>query len=109
VLEEILPAVPTAARTFARGDHGMAFVRVYQGGGKDPLPVSIVTRIVNDHDATAFERAADLGRDRFAQHRAVDDAIRLPLTDLPPGEYLLRIEAASGARRVSQFARFSVR
>jgi hypothetical protein len=109
VLEEILSAVPTAERTFVRDDHVTAFVRFYQGGGKDPLPVSIVTRIVNERDATAFERAMDLSGDEFTKDRSADRAIRLPLTDLPPGEYLLRIEAASGTRRASQFARFSVR
>jgi hypothetical protein len=109
VLDEILSAVPTAERTFARDDHVTAFVRVYQGGGKDPLAASIVTRITSERDATVFERATDLSGDEFTKDRSADRAIHLPLTNLPPGEYLLRIEAATGTRRASQFARFSVR
>jgi hypothetical protein len=108
VLGDVLPAVPTAARSFAQGDHVTAVVRIHQGGSKAILPTSIATRIVNERDATAFEQAADLGGEQFA-NRAADHAIRLPLAQLPPGQYLLRIEATSSTRRVSQFARFTVR
>jgi len=70
--------------------------------------MSITTRIVNDRDDTVFEQTTDLGTERFASHRAADHSIELPLTRLPPGEYLLRAKAAAGALRANGSARFSV-
>ena len=85
-----------------------AFFQIYQGGTKALTPASITTRIVNDRDATVFEQTTELGAERFAPHRGADHSIELPLTRLPPGEYLLRAEAVAGTRRANGSARFSV-
>ena len=109
VLEDVVPAIPTTARTFAPGDNVAAFVRIYQGGKKALVPTSITTRIVDARDATVFEQTTDLEAERFARHRGADHVIELPLTRLAPGEYLLRTEAAAGTNRARGFARFSVK
>jgi VWFA-related protein len=108
VLVDTVPAVPTTVRTFAQRDQVEAFLRIYQGGRKALSRASIATRIVNDRDATVFEQTTDLGTERFAQDRSADHSIELPLTRLPPGEYLLRAEAAAGTLRANGSARFSV-
>jgi hypothetical protein len=109
VLENTVSAIPTAVRTFAPRDRVAAFFQIYQGGTTALIPASITTRIVNDRDATVFEQTTDLGAERFAPNRGADHSIELPLTRLPPGEYLLRAEAVAGALRANGSARFSVR
>ncbi len=109
VLEDVVPALPTTARTFAQSDRVTAFVRIYQGGKKTLAPSSLTTRIVDARDATVFEQTTDLGAERFARQRGADHAIELPLTRLAPGEYLLQTEAVAGTNRARGLVRFRVR
>ena len=44
----------------------------------------------------------------FSGNRSADFEVRLPLTHLSPGEYLLEVNAQSGTRHAVRTARFSV-
>jgi hypothetical protein len=94
---------------FAPSDRVSAFVRLYQGGTGTPSSTQVTTRILNATDAAVLDATTTLDAARFTSRRAADHLVDLPLARLPPGPYLLRIEAALGPRRILREMRFTVR
>jgi hypothetical protein len=87
-----------------------AFMRVYQGTHRDDAlePVTLRVRIVDGAERTVRDEVMPLGASAFAAGRAADCRIALPLAQLEPGDYLLRVEAAKGERLAGRAMRFSV-
>jgi hypothetical protein len=92
-LKGFVPIVPSAARTFGRGDEISAFFRVYQGRTAALSPVVISVRVLDDQGAAVIDLSDSLEVSRFGTHRAADYIYRLPLERLTRGRYLLTIEA----------------
>ena len=109
-LQGLLPVAPTTARAFKRGDAVSAFMRIYQGTGRsDALaPVAVRVQIVDAQDRVVRDEVMPLDVSAFAEARAADCRIALPVSQLPPGDYLLRLEAAMGERVAGRVMRFSV-
>ena len=103
----LIPVVPTTQREFA-GHEGTAFVRVYQGGGKPLATVTLAIRVVDAAGTPVFERAEELGPERFGGARAADYSLDLPLRGLTAGAYLLTFEATAGAAAAKRDVRFDV-
>jgi hypothetical protein len=101
-----VPVVPTVARAFTRDDEVHAFLRIYQP--RDPQPVTVATRVIDAANRTVVEQRSDLSVDAFLAHSA-DVDVRLPLSQLAPGQYWLTIEATRGEVRVERSARFEIR
>ena len=111
-LSPLLPMSPTATRTFAPQDRVIAFARVYQGGDarKPLLPVTLTTRITDGHDVVVHTATETMTVDRFAQGRAADVRIDLPLGRLQSGPHLLTIEVQTAPKTTMRRAvRFAVR
>jgi hypothetical protein len=108
-LRALLPLTPTTARTFDRGEPATAFLRAYEGGGGAIRPVIVHTRIVNDHDQSVMDRTETFGPDRFDRTRSAGIFVRLPTGDLPPGPYLLTLEASLGKAQGRRELRFVIR
>jgi VWFA-related protein len=108
-LASILPVVPTTLREFAPEDQVTAFLRVYQGGTKTLVPVTVEARIVDASNAKMFETTETIGAERFARDRAADYFVQLPISRLNGGRYLFTISAASGQRTIRRDVRFDVR
>jgi VWFA-related protein len=109
LLAPVLPVVPTSLRSFDADQHVTAFVRVYQGGSDPIRRTRITTRIRNTADEVVFEQTADLGADQFANARAAEYPVDLPIAQLKPGPHLLTIEAAAGKDSARRDVRFGVR
>jgi hypothetical protein len=92
-----LPFMPTTQRTFATTDQFVAFFRVYQGARRTDALSAVNLRIVlvDAQGRSAASQAATLAPDQFVG-RSADYFVRLPLSGLASGEYLLRVEAAAG-------------
>ena len=103
-----LPFMPTTQRAFSTADQFVAFFRVYQGTRRTEVLSAVNLRIalVDAQGQTAASQAATLAPDQFAG-RSADYFVRLPLSGLASGDYLLRVEAAAGkdlvAGRVVRF------
>jgi VWFA-related protein len=106
---DLLPLLPTTARVFAPGDRVSAFLRIYQGGTAKASNVQLTTRVIDDQDKTVTDDAMTVQAEQFTPQRAADHRVDLPVARLRPGQYLLRIEAALGNRRVQREVRFTVR
>jgi hypothetical protein len=99
-LKDIFPVPPVATRAFARDERLGVYVELYDAG-KATHSVDVTTTV------TALDTGDDLDlRPRFSAQerlaiepgsagRAPAFTADVPLRDLPPGRYLLRVEATS--------------
>jgi VWFA-related protein len=110
-IDGALPFVPTARRRFTSTDTVSAFVQVSQGTlRKDPLqPVALLLRIDDTHGTALRNQTGTLSPAEFANHRTANSRLSLPLRELPPGQYLLTLQAALGERRTERLVRFEVK
>jgi VWFA-related protein len=108
-LKAIVPVVPTMLREFARSDQVTAFLRVYQGGTRALVPVALNVAIADDQDAAVVKTSETLSGDRFANGRAADYFLDLPIARLKGGPHLLTIEARIGDRAARRDVRFDMR
>jgi VWFA-related protein len=109
-LADVLPVVPTTRRVFAAGDRVTAFARVYQGGRSAVQSVALRLRLQDQNGQTVMDRLQDLPAASFSSARSADVRVELPVVRLPPGPYLLTVDAAAGAddAPVSRDVRFTV-
>lgn len=110
-LQGVLPFVPTARRAFERTETVSAFVQISQGTLRTDalVPVTVHVRIVNVQDAVVRDHTMMLPPDEFTTSRTATPRLALPVQNLPPGAYLLRIDATMGERTTERTVRFDVR
>jgi hypothetical protein len=101
-----IPIVPTTARVFNAGAPAWAFLRVYRAAGTGAEQrVSVDTTVLDSEGRRvrhqSLESAAFTGRN-------ADVRIGLPLKDLAPGDYLLRIDAKQGRAEASRTVTYTV-
>jgi VWFA-related protein len=107
-ISDLVPIVPTTERQFLTSDDVAVFVRIYQGGKGKIVPVRMTARVKNEKNTIASNHESILEVANFSENRSADFGLSLPLDHLSPGEYLLEVDAQSGARRVTRTARFTV-
>jgi len=95
-LKEVLPAPPVAARTFAQNDELALFAEIYDNSGNAPHKVDIVTSVLTDEGRVLFknEEVRDSSELQGAKG-GFGYTARVPLSDIPPGSYVLNVEARS--------------
>lgn len=107
-IESLVPFLPTTVRQFYSGDDVGVFVRIYQGGKGRIVPVRMTAKVTNEKNSVTSSQEAMLDVENFSEARSADYQVTLPLAHLTPGEYLLEVDAQSGARHVRRTARFTV-
>lgn len=108
-LSRLVPFVPTAQRTFERGDSVEVFLRAYQNARLVATPVEVTWRIRDGRDRQVWSRRETLHRDRLAPGRPADLRQVLPFDQLPAGDYLLTVSATRGRVTATRDVRFAVR
>jgi hypothetical protein len=68
----------------------------------------MTAKVTNEQNKVTSTQEAMLEPESFSAARSADHEVTLPLAHLMPGEYLLEVEALSGARRAKKSARFTV-
>lgn len=106
---DLLPIVPTARRDFAPADQVRAFLRLYQGGSRALVPITMTTRLVNSRNDRLSETVRTVDAAAFGRARSFDDMFEVPVRDLAPGEYLLTVEVAAAGTTAQRHLRFRVR
>ncbi|MBI4486633.1 MAG: hypothetical protein HY655_11540, partial [Acidobacteria bacterium] len=96
LLRDVLPGPPIAGRTFPQNDEVTLFTEVYDSEGDKPHRVNITTTVTSDTGQALFtsseERSSsDLGGKRGGYGYVA----KIPMKDLPPGGYVLKVEAKS--------------
>jgi len=95
-VKKVLPGQPTTVREFFASDTLALFVEVYDNQPATPHTVDIVTSVLTDDGRVVFKtedqrRSAELGGARGGYGYSA----QVPLQDLAPGLYVLRVEARS--------------
>jgi len=114
-MREVASIIPVATRTFSRTDLVSAFTSIRTTKQAFREPVEVTTAIYQSapgsEDGREVFRRTDRKETANAE-RGADHVFPLPFDTLGPGEYILRVTAASTARNVEPVARdlrFSVR
>ena len=99
-LKDVLPAPPTAIRTFPRSDTLSIFADVYDNQASSPHRVAIASTVLADDGRVMFtasdERASS---DLQGKKGGYGYQQTIPLSQFPPGRYVLRIEARNLSSR----------
>jgi hypothetical protein len=88
-----VPVTPTSNRDFANGEDVTAFVRVYQGGTAELVPVTMVAEVFDVADQEKFEVSETIDPAAFDATRGGSYQLTLPFDRLEPGPHLLSISA----------------
>ncbi len=95
-LKDVLPAPPTARREFPRGDTLAIFTEVYDNQPTPPHRVSISSAILAEDGREMFAAADERSSEELQGKKGGYGYTReLPLTQLAPGRYVLRVSARS--------------
>ena len=112
-LRGVLPAPPTATREFPRGDMLATFVEVYDNAVQTPHKVDITTTVLADDGRTVFSTTEERSSSELqGKSGGYGVTTQIPLADVAPGMYVLKVEATSRAgtpRSVSRQVPFRVR
>jgi VWFA-related protein len=95
-LQDVLPAAPVATRTFPQNDEVALFAEVYDNAGNVPHRVDIVTTVTDDVGKVWFKAEEERSSTEIGGARGGYGYVaRVPLVDVPPGSYVLAVEARS--------------
>src|SRR3954465_15445093 len=95
-LKPMLPGPPIARRSFPQNDEVVLFTQVYDNAGATPHKVDITTTVTTDEGRVLFKTeetrdSTDLGGKRGGYGYTT----RVPMKDLAPGSYVLKVDAKS--------------
>jgi len=95
-LKQVLPGPPISMRTFPQNDEMTLFAEIYDNDGAKPHKVDIITTITTDEGRQLFKTdetrdSTDLGGARGGYGYTT----KIPMKDLAPGRYVLKVEAKS--------------
>jgi VWFA-related protein len=92
-LKGVLPAAPAAIREFARADTLALFADVYDNQSATPHRVAITSSLIADDGRVAVAASDERSSDELQGKGAYGYTRQIPLNQLSPGRYVLRIEA----------------
>jgi VWFA-related protein len=94
--KDILPASPVALREFPRGDTLSLFAEVYDNKTSTPHRVTIKTSVLADNGTVVFTTADERKSEELKGPGSAYGYVgMIPLTNIEPGRYMLRVEAQS--------------
>jgi VWFA-related protein len=90
---DVLPGPPTTRREFAVGDALALFAEVYDNAAGPSRTIDIVTTMRRVKGEAVFESKQTAAPEHGGARRGYAYTVRVPLRDIAPGPYVLRIEA----------------
>jgi VWFA-related protein len=95
-LKQVLPGPPISLRSFPQNDEVIVFAEVYDNEGSKPHKVDITATVTTDEGRVLFKTdetrdSTDLGGARGGYGYTT----KIPMKDLAPGRYVLKVEAKS--------------
>jgi hypothetical protein len=95
-LKEVLPAAPSALRTFQQNDELALFAEVYDHSGSRDHEVTLASSLVADDGRVVDETEEKIDSSDFDPvKRSYAYSVRIPLVDIVPGRYVLKVEVRS--------------
>ena len=94
--KDVLPSPPTALREFPRGDQLSIFAEVYDNGARTPHRVEIKTEVLADDGRVVLAKSDERKSEELqGASGGYGHSTQVPLSQLAPGRYVLRITAKS--------------
>ena len=105
-LKQVLPGPAVALRSFPQNDEVAVFAEVYDNAGGTPHKVDITASVITDEGKVMFTSnevrdSTELG----GKTGGYGYTARIPMKDLPPGPYVLKVEAKSRLANVPPVSR----
>ena len=94
-LYAVLPDPPSARREFPPDDEVAVFAEFYDNENKTPHQVEIETKVTSDAGNIVYKATEERAAEELQGERGYGYMSRIPLQDLAPGRYVLRIEGRS--------------
>jgi hypothetical protein len=94
----VLPGPPIAMRLFSQDDEIALFVEIYEKQPSKPQKIHIVTTIADDTGAVQFKTSETYDSADLRRGAGYGYTTRIPLKDLAPGAYVLRVAAQAEGR-----------
>jgi hypothetical protein len=95
-LKEVLPGPPTIVRDFLQGDTLALFTEIYDNEVAKPHRVDVTSSILTEDARVVFKTEDVRSSDELKGARGgYGYATQIPLRDVAPGRYVLRVEARS--------------
>jgi VWFA-related protein len=92
----VLPAPPAATRSFPQNDEVALFAEIYDNEAKTPHKVDITTTVTTDDGKVMFTTAEQRDTTDFqGKTGGFGYTTRVPMKDLAPGLYVLKVSARS--------------
>jgi VWFA-related protein len=105
-LQQLLPGPLSSFREFPQGDEVGLFVEVYDNSGDQPHKVDIAATVKAEGGLTVFQTAEERDSSELkGSSGGYGFQARIPLKDVAPGLYVLRVEATSRLGDRPQVAR----
>lgn len=112
VLKNALPLPPSTARSFAKDETLLLFAEIYDRSTPTPHDVEVKVVVVPDRGTIpVFTKTETRAMEASATTRSHGYKVEIPMNELAPGEYVLRLEAATrdGKHVAAREVPFSVR
>jgi VWFA-related protein len=104
--KEILPGSPTALREFPTGDELALAVDIYDNRAFTPHRVEVRTTLTADNGTSVFSSRDERKSEELkAATGTFGHVAKVPLKDVAPGRYVLRVEAQSSLSNTAVAAR----
>ncbi len=100
---------PTVRRTFSRGEAVTVLTQIWQGGHGRPEPVVVSAHVRDSAGRELWQQESRLPIEAFATDRTTSHSALLPLSTLPPGEYLFTLQLTRKRQSMERQIRFEVR
>lgn len=105
-LKDVLSGPPSVVRDFVQADTLSLFAEVYDNDADKPHRVDIVTTITGEDGRQVFKTEDERSSSELQGARGgYGYTAQIPLRDIAPGRYLLRVEARSRLRSDAPVAR----
>lgn len=106
----VLSGPPVATRRFRQSDTVVSFVEVYESGRPTPHAINFAATVQNAADGrTVFSAREQRPVEASPKGQGHGFRTDVPLKELSPGSYVLRLEASSGDRTARRDVLFDVR
>jgi VWFA-related protein len=95
-MRAVLPAAPIAQRAFPQNDEIALFAEVYDNAGGAPHKVDITASVLTDDGRVLFKNEETRDSSELQGKKGgYGYTTRIPLSEIPPGPYVLVVEARS--------------
>jgi VWFA-related protein len=95
-LKSVMPGPPVALRAFPQNDEVSVFAEVYDNEASKPHKVDIITTVTSDDAKIVFKNEEERSSTDIQGKRGGYGYVgRIPMKDLAPGSYVLKVEARS--------------